>query len=239
MVGQLGRRRSSTLYPQGGGIANAVKKSIHVDLIDDDEAVLDALGLYLERRGFHVSRYARAADYVKTRSRAAPCDCIVADIRMPGMSGMDLQRWLVRTGSEVPLILITGFADVVVAVAAMKAGAYDFMEKPVDERHLVASIRQAATQTEQQQAERVKVAQIATRVETLSDREREVMNLAARGRTSREIGAELGISPRTVEIHRASMMEKLGCETLADLVRFAIKLESLPHGALKKQPSTP
>lgn len=203
-----------------------MKKKICVDLIDDDEAVLDALGLYLERRGFEVRRYSRASDFLKAKERQCQSDCIVADLKMPGSSGLDLHRSLTRMGCPTPLILITGYADVSTAVVAMKAGAYDFLEKPVNERRLVSRIRQAAAIAEHRQAELEEMAALNTRLEALSERERQVMMLAADGMTSRQIGVELGISPRTVEIHRASVMEKTGSESVADLVRIAMRIEN-------------
>jgi two-component system response regulator FixJ len=196
-----------------------------VDLIDDDEAILDALGLYLERKGYEVRRHSRPNEFLKSADRSGFGDCIVSDVKMPGMSGLEVQKALAKRERCPPLILITGFADVLTAVQAMKLGAYDFIEKPVDEKKLVASIRQAVTQALRDHAEIDRSASLRERVQLLSDREREVMDLAAQGNTSREIGEILGISPRTVEIHRASVMEKLGCESLADLVRFSIMLE--------------
>ena len=203
-----------------------MKKPVRIDLIDDDAPVLDALGLFLERRGFDVERFGRASDYVKV-APGRESDCIVADIRMPGLSGMDLQRRLTRAGVTTPLILITGFADVGVAVAAMKAGAFDFLEKPVDERRLVASIKQALHHAEELQAEQDADQHAMSLFDSLSERERDVMSRAALGRTSREIAAELGISPRTVEIHRASVMEKTGSASLADLVRLYLRVEAV------------
>ncbi len=202
-----------------------MKRQTKVDLIDDDEAVLDALGLYLESKGFQVRRHVKAGDFLKLIEGSDFGDCVVSDVKMPGMSGLDLQDALAKNDLSPPLILITGFADVMTAVQAMKHGAYDFLEKPVDEKRLVASIKQAAMQAERQSAEVDRSIALRERVQLLSDREREVMNLAAQGNTSRQIGEILGISPRTVEIHRASVMEKLECDGLADLVRFSIMLE--------------
>lgn len=180
-----------------------------------------------------ITRYARATEFVRQLpARQAP-DCIVADIRMPGMSGMDLQRWLVSNGRSIPLILMTGYAEIGIAVAAMKAGAFDFLEKPIDERHLIASIKQAVTSAQQRHLEEKGRSLAAERIRALSDREQEVFWLTSRGRTSKEIGAELGISPRTVEIHRASVFEKTQCASLADLVRLAVGVEAMGEFAPK------
>jgi len=203
-----------------------MRGKLTVDLIDDDPAVLDALGMYLERRGLNVRLHSRASEFLKSKSTERPSDCIIADVRMPGLSGLDLQRTLARHDHPTPLILITGYADVTTAVAAMKAGAWDFLEKPVDERRLVSMIRKAASLAERRQAEMEEMAELKSLIASLSEREREVMQLTAQGHTSRHIGAELGISPRTVEIHRASVMEKTGSDSVADLVRIVMKIEA-------------
>lgn len=202
-----------------------MKKKICVDLIDDDEAVLDALGLYLESKGIEVRRHENANAFLKARRILPASECIVCDIRMPGMTGLELQKALNRNGETSELILITGFADVDIAVSAMKAGAFDFIEKPVDESRLVASIRAAANKAERVQADAEELARLADRLATLTDREQEVLELVTRGMTNRDIAAALGISPRTVEVHRASMMQKSGVDSLADLVRIAMRLE--------------
>lgn len=202
-----------------------VKKKICVDLIDDDEAVLDSLGLYLESKGFEVRRHDSANGYLKARKSLPTAECVVSDIRMPGMTGLELQKSLNRNGETSELILITGFADVDIAVSAMKAGAFDFIEKPVDEARLVASIRAAANKAERVQADAEELSRLADRLSSLTDREQDVLELVTRGLTNRDIAASLGISPRTVEVHRASMMQKSGVDSLADLVRIAMRLE--------------
>lgn len=202
-----------------------MKKKICVDLIDDDAAVLDSLGLYLESKGMEVRKYDSAATFLKARKSLPAAECIVSDIRMPGMTGLDLQRQLNRGEEASELILITGFADVGIAVTAMKAGAFDFIEKPVDEGRLVSSIRAAANKAEQMQADAEELARLGERLANLTEREHEVLELVTRGLTNRDIAEKLGISPRTVEVHRASMMQKSGVESLADLVRIAMRLE--------------
>lgn len=213
-----------------------MKQKITIALVDDDDAVSDALRQYLQKRGFAVEAFSKAGDLVKALlGNTPPPDCIVSDIRMPGMSGMDLQRWLVSNRHAVPLILMTGYADIEVAVAAMKAGAVDFIEKPIDERRLLASIRQAVTESQRRQVHDGARARQLSRLDALSDREREVFWLISQGRTSREIGAELGISPRTVDIHRASVMEKAACTTLAELIRLAVSIETPPENGSRSQ----
>lgn len=195
-----------------------------VHLIDDDEAVLDALALYLESKGYTVHRYTRAEPALARSANAAWPACIVSDVRMPGISGLDFQRELARIGCRLPLILITGHGDIAMAVAAIKAGAHDFLEKPFDEKRLLAAIEAALRASEAQQETAQELADLAARRAELSERQRQVMDLAVKGYTNKEIGAELRISPRTVEIYRARVMERMGAATLADLVRIAVKL---------------
>lgn len=186
--------------------------------------MLDSLGLYLASKGFSVRRYQSASSYVRSGLEGEPPDCIVSDLRMPGLSALDLQKLLVRRGTPTQMIVITAYGDIETAVEAMQAGAFDFLEKPVDEQRLVASIRKAASRSESLQAKAEELAELRARVDTLTEREQQVMRLATSGLTNREIAGELGISPRTVEIHRASVMQKVAADSLADLVRLALAL---------------
>jgi two-component system, LuxR family, response regulator FixJ len=182
------------------------------------------LSTYLSAKGFTTRTHRSADDFLRVREREGPSDCIVSDVRMPSLSGLELQTLLNRAKSKEPLVLITGFATIDAVVSAMKAGAFDFIEKPVSERRLVASIRAAVAQAQRDRAERQELTDIETRVHKLSPREQEVLHLAARGLTSREIASELGISPRTVEVHRAAVMHKTGAGSVADLVRIVLQL---------------
>lgn len=195
-----------------------------IHLIDDDAAVLDSLGLYLESKGFNVHRHGRADEVATLELEADGTTCIVSDVRMPGMSGLELQQALKVRGASVPLILITGHGDIDMAVAAIKAGAHDFLEKPFDERRLVASIEKAIEAQQGRRIADIEIASLRARLRDLSERQHQVMDLAVNGRTNKEIGATLGISPRTVEIYRAKVMERMGAKTLADLVRIALSL---------------
>lgn len=195
-----------------------------VHLIDDDEAVLDSLGQFLETEGYTVHRHSRAETALELLGSAEPPTIVVSDVRMPGLTGLDLQKEMARRGSSIPLILITGHGDIAMAVSAIKAGAHDFLEKPFDEQRLHEAIAAAVAETAVRQRSEQELADLATRRAELSERQRQVMDLAAKGRTNKEIGIELGISPRTVEIYRARVMERMGARTLADLVRIAVQL---------------
>lgn len=193
--------------------------TIQIALVDDDAAVLDALQQYLSRQGVTVTCFASAEAFLTNSGQLANLDCIVADVRMPGLSGLQLVE---RLGSSVPIILITGHGDVDMAVAAIKLGAFDFIEKPFDESRLLDSIQGASGARRKSQNEAAHVAEIVVRIESLSERQRQVMNLAVTGLSNKEIGARLGISPKTVEIHRAWMMERMGARNLAELIRMGM-----------------
>lgn len=195
-----------------------------VHLIDDDEAVLDSLGQFLESVGYVVHRHTRAETALDRLASSVPPSVVVSDVRMPGLSGLDLQKELARRGSTMPLILITGHGDIAMAVSAIKSGAHDFLEKPFDEQRLHEAIAAAVAETSRRRRSEQELADLEARRAELSERQRQVMDLAAKGRTNKEIGIELGISPRTVEIYRARVMERMGAQTLADLVRIAVQL---------------
>jgi two-component system response regulator FixJ len=199
---------------------------IRLALIDDDAAVLDALGHYLARQKIGTSCFKAAKDFLAALDRQQQFDCIVSDVRMPGMSGLDLMRHLNERAYARPVVLITGHGDVDMAVTAIKNGAFDFIEKPFDEARLLASIRQAAEKGRQSESAAVELEELQSRFDTLSARQREVMDLAVAGLSSKEIGIRLNISPKTVENHRAWVMERVGARNLADLIRKATKIRA-------------
>ena len=195
-------------------------------LVDDDDAVLDALHLYLETKGLEVQCFRSGEAFLERLESGVAPVCLVTDVRMPGMSGLELQQELNRRATTFPTILITGHGDVGMAVAAIKAGALDFIEKPFDEQRLLAVIEEAIKAASHQQFDREELAAIAARFGELSERQRQVMQLAVQGYSNKEIASRLGISPRTVETYRAWVMQRTGARTLADLVRMAMRLEA-------------
>jgi two-component system response regulator FixJ len=203
---------------------------LHIAIIDDDAAVLDSLRLYFARQAVDTSCFASAPEFLTGTKEGQRFDCIVSDVRMPGMSGLDLVQHLKSVGLSAPVILITGHGDVDMAVAAIKVGAFDFIEKPFDESRLLASIRNALDQTAQSDVDAADVAELQSRFNTLSTRQRQVMELAAAGLSNKEIGSQLKISPKTVENHRAWVMERIGARNIAELVRIAIKIQGKPQG---------
>jgi two-component system, LuxR family, response regulator FixJ len=200
----------------------------HIAVIDDDEAVLDSLRLYFARQDVETSCFASAQDFLAAIRSGQRFDCIVSDVRMPGMSGLDLVQHLKGAGLAVPVILITGHGDVDMAVAAIKVGAFDFIEKPFDEARLLASIRNALNNTQQPEIDAVELEKLQSRFNTLSVRQRQVMELAVVGLSNKEIGSQLKISPKTVENHRAWVMERIGARNIAELVRIAMRIQGKP-----------
>lgn len=194
---------------------------IHV--VDDDEAVRQALEALLDANGCAVRVYESAEAFLAAPP-PAPGDALLADVRMPGMSGLELQQELKRRRIAVPVVIVTGHGDVPMAVAALKAGAVDFIEKPFDEEVLLAAVREALRQAGPAAALEPDAAALEARFQELSPRECEVMDLVVAGHPNKVVAHRLGIAVRTVEIHRARVMEKTGARNLSELVRMAIRL---------------
>ena len=195
----------------------------HIALVDDDAAVSDALRVYLSHQGLRVSCFETAESFFAA-DQGQQFECIVSDVRMPGMSGLDLIRHLKKRGSSRPVILITGHGDIDMAVSAIKIGAFDFIEKPFDEKRLLSAIQAAVDKGRQHDDEDEKLEALRSRFSSLSTRQSQVMELAATGLSNKEIAGQLNISPKTVENHRAWVMDRLGARNLAELVRMAMRL---------------
>jgi two-component system response regulator FixJ len=199
--------------------------TINLALIDDDEAVLDALRLYFTRNSIRTQCFQTTESFLDFMGGGERFDCIVTDVRLPGQSGLDLVRHLAKRVSSAPIILITGHGDIDMAVAAVKAGAFDFIEKPFNESRLLASIEVAVKRYRLQARDAVELEILRAQFEQLSSRQRQVLELAASGLSSKEIGLKLKISFKTVENHRALVMAHLGAHNIADLVRAAVRLQ--------------
>jgi two-component system, LuxR family, response regulator FixJ len=194
-----------------------------VFVVDDDAAVRESLAMLLRLAGYGVHDYDSAARFL-SEARPVPRSCLIADIRMPDMDGLELQQELLRRGSPLPVIIVTGHGDVPLAVQAMKAGAVDFLEKPFAREVLLAAVRRALDRTAQPGVSDIAQDEIGRRLGLLTGREREVYDFVVAGKQSKVIAHELGTSPRTIEIHRARMMQKMQAKTLQDLVRMAIAM---------------
>jgi two-component system response regulator FixJ len=198
-----------------------VSTSQVVHVIDDDVAVRQSLAFLLSTAGFAVRVHESAVDFLEALP-ATQAGCIVTDIRMPEMDGLELQRRLRASKVAVPVIVITGHGDVALAVEAMKAGAVDFIEKPFDDEVLVGAIRSALARRAEDAKGEARTAEIQGRLQLLSSREREVMDGLVAGKPNKIIAHDLGISPRTVEVYRANLMTKMQADSLSDLVRMAL-----------------
>jgi two-component system, LuxR family, response regulator FixJ len=196
-----------------------------VYVVDDDDAVRDSLSALLESAGYRVAAFESGDAFLRGEAVAAAksgVGCIVSDIRMPGIDGLQLQEALNARQVLLPLLFITGHGDVPMAVHALKAGAADFIEKPFDETTLLGSIQRAVELSQATQRHEQEAAEIRLRMDELTQRERKVMVCLAQGKQNKVVALELGISPRTVEIHRARVMEKMAARSLSDIVRAAI-----------------
>ena len=192
-----------------------------VFIVDDDPDVRDSLALLLKSSGFQSETFDSATKFLASGG-ASRQGCLIADIRMPDMDGLALQEELTRRGALLAVIIVTGHGDVPLAVRAMKAGAVDFLEKPFDEEALIFSVKRAANQASSASNRVAALQDAQTRLADLTKREREVLDLVVAGRANKVIAHELGISPRTVELHRARVMDKMNARTVADLVRVSL-----------------
>ena len=195
-----------------------------VFVVDDDEPVRDAIAMLLDTVDLPCETFASAQDFLGAYDPSRT-GCLVLDIRMPGMSGLELHEHLLELQAPVPIVFITGHGDIPMAVEAMKRGALDFIRKPFRDQELLDRIQEALSVDEAQRAEYAGLEQVRARVASLTPREKEVFLRVADGQANKVVAIDLGISERTVEIHRSQVMQKTGARTLADLVRMKITLE--------------
>ena len=198
------------------------KPIVHV--IDDDDALRDSVRLFLDNEGLEVRPYASAIEFLSALS-SSPTGCVVTDVRMPGMSGMELLAHLATRGLALPVIVVTGHADVPLAVRAMKEGAVDLLEKPFRADDLISAVRKALASGKGGNPSDASAREAVARLSTLSVRENEVLDRLIRGQPNKIIAYEMGISPRTVEVHRANVMKKTQAGSLSELVRMFLNVE--------------
>ena len=194
-----------------------------IHIVDDDEAARESLSFLLGAAGHAVKTFDSAEAFLEALAGMA-VSCVVTDIRMPGVDGLELMRRLTAEGHRFPVIMITGHGDVPLAVEAMKLGAFDFLEKPFDDAAIIAAINAALRRVETDIESQSESSEIAERLHGLSPRERQVLEGLVAGRPNKAIGRDLGISPRTVEIYRAKVMEKMKASSLSELVRLAVRV---------------
>jgi FixJ family two-component response regulator len=199
-----------------------------VFLVDDDASVRKALTRLLRATGHVVESYPSATAFLSQARIEGPA-CVVVDLRLPGLSGLELQQELQRRGQDLPLVFISGDADVPSSVRAMKDGALDFLEKPLRKEDLLASVARALARAARLRADRAIDDDLQRRMACLTPREREVFALIVTGLANKQVGAELGATEKTIKVHRARVMEKMEARSLAELVRIADRLGLRPH----------
>ena len=191
-----------------------------VSIVDDDASVRKGLARLVKAAGYAVETFASATEYLARSHPEDPC-CLLRDARMPGLSGLELQEALTRTGRRVSIVFISGHGDVPGSVKAMKSGAVDFLTKPVDDRELLGAIERAVVKALQDRREQAVTTDVHDRIKTLTPREAQVFALVVTGRLNKEIAADLGIGEKTVKVHRGRVMEKMRAGSVAELVRLA------------------
>jgi FixJ family two-component response regulator len=202
-----------------------------VVVIDDDEAVRESLRGLLETISLNVASFGSVEAFLSANPSVLP-SCIVLDVRLPGASGFELQKQLVAADVDTPIVFITGHGDIPMSVRAMKAGAIEFLSKPFREQELIDAVRQGVERHRASIVQQRAWVEIGERFAVLTDREKEIMNLLARGRASKQIAGQLRISEVTVRVHRSQIMQKMGARSLADLVRMADRFMAVDENAL-------
>jgi two-component system, LuxR family, response regulator FixJ len=200
-----------------------MNKSPVVMVVDDDSGVRNAMRALLKSVGLNSQLFSSAQEFLSGHDPQQP-GCLLLDIRMPGMSGMELQQELNLRGAVIPVIFMSGHADIPMAVEAMQHGAFDFLQKPFRDQDLLDRIQRAIAQDGERRLALGERSRIKTHLESLTDREREVLDLLTLGKQNKVIAQDLGVSPRTIEIHRARVMEKMGAHSVAELVRMMLDL---------------
>jgi two-component system response regulator FixJ len=208
-----------------------MNKNPVVMVVDDDSGVRNAMRSLLKSVGLNATLFASAQEFLAAYDPNQP-GCLLLDIRMPGMSGMDLQQELNLRGAVVPVIFMSGHADIPMAVEAMQHGAFDFLQKPFRDQELLDRIQRAIAQDAERRLALGEQSRIKSHLESLTDREREVLDLLTQGKQNKVIAQNLGVSPRTIEIHRARVMEKMSAQSVAELVRMML---DLGHGATARR----
>jgi FixJ family two-component response regulator len=214
---------SNSAYPRRQTMSDSDQPTVVV--IDDDESVRESLRGLLETVSVNVALFRSVEAFLSANPPVLP-SCIVLDVRLPGASGFELQKQLVAAEVDTPVIFITGHGDIPMSVRAMKAGAIEFLSKPFRDQELLDAVRQGVERHRASVAQRRAWVQIRKRFAGLTDREKEIMTLLARGRVSKQIADQIGISEVTVRVHRGQIMQKMGARSLADLVRMADRLEA-------------
>jgi FixJ family two-component response regulator len=218
-------KKGNTLQDIPNGKQNMINDNPIVFIVDDDESVRNSLAWLIESVKIEVETFPSANEFLKRAPYDGP-GCLVLDVRMPGLSGLDLQNQLAEAGRIIPIIFITGHGNISMSVRAMKSGAIDFIEKPFEDQTFLDAVNRSLKKDRQTKLEQAKIKDIQQRVESLTPREREVFLLIVDGKLNKQIAFELGTTERTIKAHRARVMQKMKAASLADLVRMAEKLNT-------------
>jgi len=197
-----------------------MSSSAFVHVVDDDKAVRESIGDLLRSMGYQILLHGSASEFLDAELPDAP-SCLVLDVRLPGTGGLELQEYLTRINIRMPVILMTGFGDIAMAVRGMKAGAIDFLTKPIREQDLIDAVATAVRMDQERRQDLVQIVQLRERYALLTSRERQVMVLVASGLMNKQVASELSISEVTVKMHRGSLMRKMGARSVATLARMA------------------
>ena len=223
MGGKCGSRRHLSVRIANSEMSKAKETEATVFIVDDDAQVRESLKDLIRSVGLRVELFASAQEFLRAQHPDAPT-CLVLDVRMPGLSGLDLQKQASEAGLEIPIIFITGHGDIPMTVRAMKAGAIEFLSKPFRDQDLLDAIQQALERSRKAREQQAVTKELRRRFASLTSRQREVMERVVAGLINKETGAELGISEKTVKIQRHQVMEKMGARSLPELVRMADSL---------------
>ena len=203
--------------------------NLTVFVVDDDASIRRALTRLIKSAGYQVNTFASARDFLESGCHREGLGCLVLDVRMPGLSGLDLQRELQNANLTLPIVFMTGHGDIPMSVRAMKGGAVDFLPKPVKDKDLLRAIEQALARAARERTERAELEEIQSRVQTLTPREREVLEHMVSGQLNKQIAFDLGTVEKTIKVHRARVMQKMGVDSVAKLVRLTEKVGIPPN----------
>jgi FixJ family two-component response regulator len=215
--------RGTAQTPKTTQAGNA-RPSPSVFIIDDDPSVRRALGRLIKSAGYQLHAFGSAREFLASDCRCESHACLVVDVRLPGLSGLDLQAELNKVSATLPIVFITGHGNIPMSVKAMKSGAVDFLPKPIRDTALLRAVEQGLARAAHEDAEREEIDSIRNRIDTLTPREKEVMALVVKGLLNKQIAFELGTAEKTIKVHRARVMDKMDVDCLAELVRVAARV---------------